>query len=456
MIKFNFGHVNAIPREYLGPKTITLVIVLVQDNLSCNVYNAVADLHTFLAMDPRDSSEPLRKKSEINCEGKSNRNSKGTSKPSDHGDDLLTPMPNQSDSISAPLNGTVLRYLNSLPSNDNIQQSPKPSGTSSDCSKNTSTASSSQICNKINSNYFGQPEPSGSRRSDACDNGLDTEAQSCQRHRMTNYNGPSTSGSSKPCDNIDNSAFKENRKRPSSLKLNRHHFEEEGSSSDTGNDDYSLGSEDGCIYTYRGGEHLADLPSSFFSLDMGLPLDRHLPLPPNYVVRPEAAPNNREPRSRASSPDMDFLEMDFDPGPSCDADTGDSSPDVDLEDINEIPEENYSIPPPREVTPEVSAPPAKLKLQLSDPLPGPSYVEHRYYDMPSTSGSANAVQSDRTGASASGCSSHSTDPYITHVNVRGEHVYVKRTMAEPVPIVPVSQHVSSGDLVSPRELLNRK
>ncbi|XP_039277754.1 uncharacterized protein LOC111046183 isoform X2 [Nilaparvata lugens] len=68
-----------------------------------------------------------------------------------------------------------------------------------------------------------------------------------------------------------------------------------------------------CIYTYKGDENqMADLPSSFFRLG---------------VAQPPGA--GRE--SRSSSPDMDYLEMDFDPGPS--NDRGDSSEDSDCCDM---------------------------------------------------------------------------------------------------------------------------
>lgn len=65
-------------------------------------------------------------------------------------------------------------------------------------------------------------------------------------------------------------------------------------------DDLFSVSDDGCIYTYKG-DQVADLPSSFFNLNKS-PLT--LPLKPN--------------REQSSSPEMDYLEMDFDPGPSDD------------------------------------------------------------------------------------------------------------------------------------------
>lgn len=99
------------------------------------------------------------------------------------------------------------------------------------------------------------------------------------------------------------------------------------SSSDTGNDDYSVGEDECCIYTYRGGERaerMADLRSSFFSLDVGPAAEPHLPAPPLFgpnQIRQDPPNEERPP----SSPDMDYLEMDFDPGPSCEVDSDDDS-----------------------------------------------------------------------------------------------------------------------------------
>lgn len=65
------------------------------------------------------------------------------------------------------------------------------------------------------------------------------------------------------------------------------------------------GDEECYIYTYKGDSNqMADLPTSFFKLDV---------IPPR---------ENNE--SRSSSPDMDYLEMDFDPGPSQDRDSSPS------------------------------------------------------------------------------------------------------------------------------------
>lgn len=298
-----------------------------------------------------------------------------------------------------------------------------------------------------------------------CDNGLNSnqDKQSCQKHKVClesvsnsfGLNAPSTSGAStsRASDSLpDNSGCNQSRKRPSSLNINKLNIAADDSSSDTGNDDYSLGSEDGCIYTYRGGEHLADLPSSFFSLDMGLPLDKHLPMPPNYVGVQPAGQNVREQGSRASSPDMDFLEMDFDPGPSCEVDTGDeSTSDADLG-VGNMPEEIEPVIL-RSVSPEY------VQSVQSQPVAVASTskvnVEPHYSNEPSTSRSTSrSVEPVQETESAAAVQTYG--PYITHVNVRGEEILVRRTMTNCPSSHTVSVHASSGDLVSPREILNCK
>lgn len=71
--------------------------------------------------------------------------------------------------------------------------------------------------------------------------------------------------------------------------------------SDEDDEDALSISDDGCIYTYKGDQD-ADLPISFFSLDM-----------------PAESPNPIN-RIQSASPEMDFLEMDFDPGPCSELD----------------------------------------------------------------------------------------------------------------------------------------
>lgn len=242
----------------------------------------------------------------------------------------------------------------------------------------------------------------------------------------------------------DQDNVRESRKRPSSLKLNRPNIDDDSSSLS----DFSLGSEDGCIYTYRGGEHLADLPSSFFSLDMGLPADR-LALP-NYAA-PQGAGNVRDGGSRASSPDMDFLEMDFDPGPSNEGDSGEeSAPNDELDNAMDMLEE---IEPVRGPTPDKAN--ETCSKTVSEAVCG-SHSDANL-NRPSTSrGTGNPIRPSTSRGVSSSSHARSTDivpriiygPYITHVNARGDPILVRRTMSHWVGLV--TYHLFGGGELVPR------
>ncbi|XP_035739752.1 uncharacterized protein LOC118449378 [Vespa mandarinia] len=84
--------------------------------------------------------------------------------------------------------------------------------------------------------------------------------------------------------------------------------------SSSGNEGDMSDGEDYCIYTYKGNDNIVNL-------------DQKEEVNQGQVVEHEIG----QCHSGRSSPEMDFLEMDFDPGPSCEQDTGDS----DLASINE-------------------------------------------------------------------------------------------------------------------------
>lgn len=436
----------------------------------------------FVIMDSSKDSSSMRNSVKLDGEGEKNRNYKNTlgqSGQRDNAENLFTSTSNPSSSF-VPLNGPRANHMNSLPSNETAPQTSRCSENNSETNKNVNNSAQSQKSNnKVTNSNAEQVDlaVAGSSRAPPIvyDNGTESnqDKQTCQKHKVCldkagNSSLPSTSGTSRASENPETSSFRENRKRPSSLKLNRANLEDD-SSSDTGNDDYSLGSEDGCIYTYRGGEHLADLPSSFFSLDMGLPLDKHLPMP-NYVGPQQAGAAGREQASRASSPDMDFLEMDFDPGPSCEVDTGDeSSPDADLEAVNIMPEEVEPVLA-RGTTPEYVPPPARF-VPVSVPVAVASTASGSgahgdpdlySYSVPSTSRVVPTNQDTGEGTSAGGSAHTYVDqnfsygPYITHVNSRGEQLIVRRTMSHGPIICQSSLHFSSGDLVSKTEILSCK
>lgn len=80
--------------------------------------------------------------------------------------------------------------------------------------------------------------------------------------------------------------------------------------------------DDGCIYTYKGESLEANLSHL---IDMCLSCG--LPNPERAVAARSRPPAPEAPHSNLFSPDMDFLEMDFDPGPG-----GDGEADSDCED----------------------------------------------------------------------------------------------------------------------------
>lgn len=321
-----------------------------------------------------------------------------------------------------------------------------------------------------------------------------------------NISGPSTSGvnnaagvANKPCrpEDLYNTNSKPNRKRPANLRPVKPNGPDlDDTSSDTGNDDYSVGSDDGCIYTYRGGEHLADLPSSFFSLDMGLPVDNHLPPPPLFAARPDPFIEERQGGvSRASSPDMDFLEMDFDPGPSCEVDSNDeSTSDIDLEPLplnNMSDSEDNGFVNPVVIPPPLVDNDTKLPLKLCEPklsnmcetgyldseeLPSCSSrdvtkakdeaSDPYYAPQPSTSRESYPVVSEAVNQMQSITEPITSSPecpepekqtsglLITHTDSKGEVKLVRRTCLKCPGRESIMHHNTSGDLVSPGEVIN--
>ncbi|XP_076178252.1 uncharacterized protein LOC143152243 [Ptiloglossa arizonensis] len=102
---------------------------------------------------------------------------------------------------------------------------------------------------------------------------------------------------------------------PSGLQKSIQREQSERRDSSSGNEGDMSDGEDYCIYTYKGNDDAIHLAQK------------------EDVHQGQAEEHEEEGQhhSGRSSPEMDFLEMDFDPGPSCEQDTGDS----DLASINE-------------------------------------------------------------------------------------------------------------------------
>lgn len=141
------------------------------------------------------------------------------------------------------------------------------------------------------------------------------------------------------CSNKDNSfepATKSNGcscPEPQHGGITRRWDEADDSSSDTGNEgEDGLSADECCIYTYKG-DQMADLPSSFFTLDV---LARSGDQGPcgEGARREDGDIEGRggDRNGGSSSPEMDFLEMDFDPGPSCEQDSEEDSDCHDIQD----------------------------------------------------------------------------------------------------------------------------
>jgi hypothetical protein len=103
------------------------------------------------------------------------------------------------------------------------------------------------------------------------------------------------------------------------------------SSSDTGNEgEDGLSADECCIYTYKG-DQMADLPSSFFTLDV-LTRSREQGTNGEFPRKEDVEARGGDRNGGGSSPEMDFLEMDFDPGPSCEQDSEEDSDCCDIQD----------------------------------------------------------------------------------------------------------------------------
>ncbi|XP_013187776.2 uncharacterized protein LOC106132790 [Amyelois transitella] len=384
---------------------------------------------------------PIKNTLRLDGDAEKTNNCKGATK--QRGTDIIagnvfTSATHATDSISTTQNGPL-----STPCGSSCNEPAPCPKSSENLERNKNKSANKNGSNGNNSHADESEAASGSKPNPIV---TDCVVPAPQRHRSCSDKAgkaciaPSTSGHSR---DKENAKSKENRKRPSTLKLNRADPDADDSSSDTGNDDYSLGSDDGCIYTYRGGQHLADLPSSFFSLDMGLPSDKQLPTAPNYQAPAAAAREG----SRASSPDMEFLEMDFDPGPSCEADTGDeATPDADLGAENNEPQKND--PGIRE-GPEY-LPGSSINPQ-DDPIASGSH-DADLYNVPSTSHGFISGQGDVKDDSNSRPTNFG--PFIAHVNARGERLVVRRTMSHWPASAPVNLHITSGNLVSPEDIPN--
>ena len=104
---------------------------------------------------------------------------------------------------------------------------------------------------------------------------------------------------------------------------------DDDSSSDTANEgEDGQSADECCFYTYKG-DQMADLPTSFYTHDVLARGDQSGEGGRREDGDDEGRVGNRN--GGGSSPEMDFLEMDFDPGPSCEQDSEDDSDCCDMQ-----------------------------------------------------------------------------------------------------------------------------
>lgn len=194
--------------------------------------------------------------------------------------------------------------------------------------------------------------------------------------------------------------------------------------SDNSSDDTELLSlsDDGCIYTYKG-DNVADLPESFFSIDIP-------PLENNDLVVPDRRDN--------SSPEMDFLEMDFDPGQSGDVDS-DSISNADTD---------CGKPQPTKATKEENS--EEAINEPSSSTNGTSIretVAPKTYDLPKASVSAEVKPVDATSAAKNEIPVKIAEP----VRMPWSCLFSQRTTGVSRCRTVRKHHNASGELISPTE-----
>ncbi|XP_069672940.1 uncharacterized protein [Periplaneta americana] len=191
-------------------------------------------------------------------------------------------------------------------------------------------------------------------------------------------------------------------------------WEETDSPSESENEgEDALSADECCIYTYKG-DQMADLPSSFFTLDVLARCGDQGPSGEG-ARREDGDEHGRdgERNGGGSSPEMDFLEMDFDPGPSCGQDSEDDSDCCDIQDeeatVAVYP--GHNVPEPKPDTSDGGAEasghndlsaasrnaPASAPSPDSTPEENPPVQQPAWALAPSRSGDANLVHRDSWG-----------------------------------------------------------
>ncbi|XP_043281389.1 uncharacterized protein [Venturia canescens] len=204
--------------------------------------------------------------------------------------------------------------------------------------------------------------------------------------------------------------------------------------SSSGNEGDLSDVEDYCIYTYKGNDDAVE------------PLNARQPMNPGNEDELVAA---GQPNSGRSSPEMDFLEMDFDPGPSCEQDTGDSDLASINEDIQNLTLDNVDSDPL--LLNDLSGGKVAVSRQQSVVTPEVTVTKQREHNV-----SNYEDQRDNEIASTSNRPTNCTSPDSqcmpsTSAGLRKwEATSLNRSIGCPLR-ESYSYHNTSGDLISPGE-----
>ncbi|XP_011693158.1 PREDICTED: uncharacterized protein LOC105453132 isoform X1 [Wasmannia auropunctata] len=213
---------------------------------------------------------------------------------------------------------------------------------------------------------------------------------------------------------------------PSGLQRTSQREQVERMDSSSGNEGDMSDGED-YFYTYKGN-------------DDAIHLDQQEELNQNHAANQREAEGQNH--SGRSSPEMDYLEMDFDPGPSCELDTGDSDPASINEDIQNIALDNIEQDP---VLNDLSSGKVVSRQGLvatpQTSKPAAQHVNHTAYQQ-CTSNQCTVEQSAKSTYSA---------PWMPSTSAgtgRWDSATLYRNTGCPVR-ESYGYHNTSGDLISP-------
>ncbi|KAK2583152.1 hypothetical protein KPH14_009176 [Odynerus spinipes] len=203
--------------------------------------------------------------------------------------------------------------------------------------------------------------------------------------------------------------------------------------SSSGNEGDMSEGEDYCIYTYKGNDNMINV-------------DQEEEVNQGQVVEQEVGGQYHSGRS---SPEMDFLEMDFDPGPSCEQDTGDSDLASINEDIQNITLDNAEADPALN---DLSSGKVVSRQGIAAAPQHTSQtgqnVSHVAIQQPCNSRSTSEQSSKQTYSSPWMPSTSSGAGCHTNLLGRTESIGFHRTLGCPLR-ESYGYHNTSGDLISP-------